>query len=130
MRTALVVGLVLFGSVACTTYRDEVARSQSSFDRNEGERTLGLLRALEPDVGRLGTTEQAQYAYLRGMTDYRIGYRADARYWLSIAKAYDDRSTGVLPADWKKRMTDALEEMNGVVYGEGLAAFATTPKAN
>jgi hypothetical protein len=111
-------------SIACTTYRDQLVRSQHSFERNEYEQTLGALRELEPDVRRLSPPEQAQYAYLRGMTDYRIGHRVDARHWLAIARTYDEASPGTLPADWKARMTDALEEMNGIVYGEGLGALA------
>lgn len=115
-------------SLGCTTYRDQLVRSQHSFEQNEYERTLGLLRALETNVTRLSKPEQAQYAYLRGMTDYRIGYRADARHWLAIARTYDETSPGTLPADWKARMTDALDEMNGVVYGEGLLELATSRK--
>lgn len=126
MRKVLAVAVILLWSSlsGCTTYRDQLVRSQQSFEQNQHERTLGLLRALEPNALRLQTPEQAQYAYLRGMTDYRIGYRTDARHWLSIAKAYDDSSPGMLPADWKARMNEALDEMNGVVYGEGYAALA------
>ena len=112
---------------ACNTYRDQLLRSQQAFEQNQHERSLGLLRALEPDVTNLATPEQAQYAYLRGMTDYRMGHRSDARHWLSIAKAYDDGSPGLLPTDWKARMTEALDEMNGVVFSAGLAALAAAP---
>lgn len=125
---ALLVAVAALSLVACNTYRDQLARGQQAFEQNQHERTLGLLRALEPDLTSLSTPEQAQYAYLRGMTDYRIGHRSDARHWLSIAKAYDDSSAGLLPTDWKARMTEALDEMNGVVYSEGLAALATTRK--
>jgi hypothetical protein len=96
---------------ACSTYRDQLVRSQAAFEQNQHERALGLLRALEPDVPRLATPEQAEYAYLRGMTDYRSGYREDARHWLSIAKTFDDASPGTLPTDWKSRMNDALEDL-------------------
>ena len=121
--------LLLAGSTGCTTYRDQLVRSQHSFEQNKHEQTLGLLRALEADVTRLSTPEQAQYAYLRGMTDYRIGHRADARHWLAIARTYDETSPGILPADWKARMTDALDELNNVVYTEGLAELAKTKAA-
>jgi hypothetical protein len=126
LALALVLGFVLVAAstASCTTYRDQLVRSQRSFERNEHEQTLGLLRELEPDVRRLSTPEQAQYAYLRGMTDYRIGHRTDARHWLALARTYDETSPGILPTDWKTRMTDALDEMNGVVYGEGLGALA------
>ena len=113
-----------FSSVACTTYRDQLVRSQQAFEQNQHERTLTLLRALEPNTTSLSTPEQAQYAYLRGMTDYRIGYRADARHWLSLAKTYDDAAPGMLPTDWKARMTDALAELNGLVYTDGQEALA------
>jgi hypothetical protein len=131
VQLVLVLALALALSTAamgCTTYRDQLVRSQHSFEQNEYERTLGLLRALETNVTRLSTPEQAQYAYLRGMTDYRIGNRPDARHWLAIARTYDETSPGTLPADWKTRMTDALDEMNGVVYSDGLAELAASRK--
>jgi hypothetical protein len=132
MRKALrlVSLMAVLASLACgcTTYRDQLVRSQHSFEQNKHENTLGLLRTLEPDVTRLSTPEQAQYAYLRGMTDYRIGHRTDARHWLAIARTYDETTPGILPSDWKARMTEALDELNNVVYTEGLAELAK-PKA-
>jgi hypothetical protein len=134
MSKALVLVILVLAAasssatIGCTTYRDQLVRSQRSYEQNQYERTLGLLRALEPSVTRLSTPEQAQYAYLRGMTDYRIGDRNDARHWLAIARTYDDASPGTLPADWKARMTDALDEMNAVVYTDGLVELATSRK--
>lgn len=128
-KLALVLALSLVCALpACTTYRDQLVRSQQSFEQNQHERTLGLLRALEPNLYRLAPPEQAQYAYLRGMTDYRIGYRTDARHWLAIAKVYDETSPGMLPTDWKSRMNEALDEMNRVVYGDGLVGLAASRK--
>ncbi len=130
-RFAVLVVLVLASSTAsigCATYRDQLVRSQSSFERNDYERTLGSLRALEANTTKLSTPEQAQYAYLRGMTDYRLGYRADARHWLAIARTYDETTPGILPTDWKARMTEALDEMNAVVYSEGLAELTVVRK--
>ncbi|MBX3192541.1 MAG: hypothetical protein KF819_36490 [Labilithrix sp.] len=125
----LFLSLLLLASLAgCNTYREELLRTQHAFEMNQHERTLGLLRDLEADVPRLSTPEQAQYAYLRGMTDYRMNHRDDARHWLSIAKAYEDVQPGLLPTDWKGRMKEALDEMNGVVYDDGLTALATSRK--
>lgn len=73
---------------------------------------------------RLTEPEQAHYAYLRGMTDYRIGHRNDARHWLAIARAYDENSPGLLPADWKARTTEALVALDAVVYEDGYAGLA------
>lgn len=125
---ALVLGAFCALATGCNTYRDQLVRAQHTFENNEHERTLTLLRELERDVGRLSTSEQAEYAYLRGMTDYRIGYRSDARHWLSIAKTYEDTSPGMLPTDFKTRMTTALDELNGVVYDEGYSTLAQSKK--
>lgn len=123
-RRAAVVLLSLLAA-SCTTYRDQLARGQRAFELDDHDRTLAILRDLEPDVKRLTLPEQAQYAYLRGMTDYRIGYKADARHWLAIAKAHEDNSPGLLPADWKTRTNEALEELNEVVYSGGASALTT-----
>ncbi len=124
-----VLGLLLvsaFATTACMTYRDQLGRGQRAFELNEHDRTLAILRDLEPDVNRLSMHEQAEYAYLRGMTDYRVGYKSDARHWLSVAKAYEDHSPGVLPADWKARANEALDELNDVVYSAGTSALPTS----
>lgn len=127
MRLGLASALLLIGALAstsCRTYRDELVRAQSAFEKNEHERTLALLRDLEPDMTRLATPEQAQYAYLRGMTDYRIGYKNDARHWLAVARAFDEQSPGILPADWKQRTTETLAELDGIVQTKGYAALS------
>jgi hypothetical protein len=120
------VPLVVLGAVgACTTYHDQLARGQRAFEQSDHDRTLAILRDLEPDLNRLTAPEQAQYAYLRGMSDYRVGYKPDARHWLAVARAYEDRSPGVLPADWKTRTSEALDDLNGIVYSQGISALPT-----
>lgn len=122
--------LLLTCASGCSTYRDQLARGQRAFEQNELDRTLAILRDLEPDMKRLSAPEQAGYAYLRGMSDYRIGYRSDARHWLSLARAYEDASPGVLPADWKARTNEALEELNAVVYTQGTSALVTSRRSD
>jgi len=128
MRNALAVFALASLLAACATYREQLVRTQQAFDANDHDRTMALLRDLEPDLTRLPTSEQAHYAYLRGMTDYRVGHRQDARHWLALAKAFDEASPGTLPADWKHRTNEALEEMNGIVYADGTTALAHKPK--
>jgi hypothetical protein len=123
-----VLAVVAIALGGCTTYRDQLVRSQRAFDQGQNDQALGLLRDLEKDQSSLAMPEQAQYAYLRGMTDYRTGYRVDARHWLSIARALDESSPGVLPADWKTRLAEAMDEMNTVVYEDGIQTLATTKK--
>ena len=116
-------------ATACSTYHDELARGQRAFEQNEHDRTLAILRDLEPDLRRLSPPEQAEYAYLRGMSDYRVGYRSDARHWLSMAVAMEEASPGLLQAEWKDRSTEALKTLNDVVYTQGTSALTTSRAA-
>jgi hypothetical protein len=124
MRAAFgVLAVLAWSAVGCQTYQDDLTRSQRAFEQNEHEHALAILRQLEPDTLHLAVNEQAQYFYLRGMTDYRIGYRVDARHWLALAQTLEEKVPGVLPDDWKGRMKDALAELNGGVYGGGFPSL-------
>ena len=114
-------------TVGCNTYSQSLARSRDAYEQNQHERALAILRALEPDENHLTLGEQAEYAYLRGMTDYRIGYQADARHWLAVAREIDTANPKSLTDDWKTRTNDVLEELNKRVYNEGLDSLANTP---
>jgi hypothetical protein len=111
---ALLLGLLL---AACSTHRDHLNRGQRYYDENEYEKALALWRALEPDADSLSEQERARYAYLRGMTDYRLGYRSHARHWLAIAKATEKKYPGGFEEDWHHRADEALEDLNKDVFG-------------
>lgn len=126
------LGSVLFG---CATYRQDLERAQKHYEENQYEKALALFRVLEPDIDSLSDAEQAKYAYLRGMTDYRLaglslaanvpggvadpkrGYRDNARHWLAVAAAIEKNTPGGLTGDEKKRLEDALTDLNKDVYG-------------
>jgi hypothetical protein len=120
MRSLAVLAVLLAG---CSTYRDDLTRGQTAFEQNNHERALAIFRALETDTSQLTPQERGHYAYLRGMTDFRIGYRADARHWLLIARATEGETPGTLPTDWKTRLNEALSELNEQVYKEGHASL-------
>ena len=124
------VGLVLvssLASVACATYSDDLVRAQRAYEASEDERALAIFRILEGDTSRLTPTDQAHYAYLRGMTDFRMGYKAEARHWLALASSMEQKTPGSLPADWAKHMTDSLKELNEEVFTAGVEALTNTP---
>jgi hypothetical protein len=127
MRTLLVAAATLL--VGCSTYRDDLARGQTAFEQNNHERALALFRGLEHDTDHLNTEENARYAYLRGMTDYRVGYRSEARHWLLVAHAIEGESPGSLPMDWKTRLREALGELNEQVYKQGTASLTNERRA-
>ncbi len=126
MRSALVLVLSLgaLSVTGCATFHEDLQRGQQAYEANSHERALAVLRNLEPDIAHLTSQERAEYSYLRGMTDFRIGYKADARHWLALAKAMEDQSPGTLPGDWKPRMEEALTSLNEEVYGSGIASLS------
>jgi hypothetical protein len=128
MRACLGALAVLVVFAGCQTYQDDLTRAQRAFEQNQHERALAILRQLEPDTSRLSLSEQAQYAYVRGMTDYRIGYKVDARHWLALCRTMEQQTAGLLPEDWKKRAVEALNEMNENVYGGGLESLSNAKK--
>jgi hypothetical protein len=116
-RFVAFVAPAVIALAGCSTYRDHLNRGQRLYDENEYEHALAIWRSLEPDTDSLSFNDQARYAYLRGMTDYRLGFRPDARHWLAIAKAVEMDHPGGLTADWKSRTEEALNDLNKEVYG-------------
>ena len=118
MRHALVFLLVIaLFPVACATYREDLNRGQRMYEENQYEHALALWRLLEDDADSLSANDQARYAYLRGMTDYRLGFRADSRHWLGIAKATEEAHAGGLSVEWKERLEQSLTDLNKDVFG-------------
>ena len=114
---------------ACSTYKDELARGQNAFEQTSYERALAVFRALEADNKHLDPAEQTRYAYLRGMTDHKMGYRSDARHWLLVAKALESNNPGSLPSEWKTRLDEAVVALNETVYQTGIASLTNNRRA-
>ena len=110
------IGSVWLG-VACSGHRDTLARGQSYYEDNQYEQALAVWRALGPYESAFGPLELGRYAYLRGMTDYRLGFRDDARHWLAIAKATERRHAGSLDAAWIARLDGALGDLDREIFG-------------
>lgn len=127
-RLARSVVLLALALSACATYREHLNRGQRMYDENEYERALAIWRSIEPDMDSLSFNDQARYCYLRGMTDYRLGFRADSRHWLAMGKAIEQDHPGGLSADWKARTEEALGDLNKEVYGgsDSVAASEST----
>jgi hypothetical protein len=121
-------------TASCSTYRSDLDRARSHYDKNEFEPALALFRVLENDLDSFEPAQHAQYAYSRGMTDYRLSalvsagsgvndpkqsYRSHARHWLAVARAVEKENPGGLTDDEKKRLEDALTDLNRDVYGGG-----------
>ena len=119
IRTWLALGAWALSAVGCATHREDLNRGQRFYEETEYERSLAIFRVLESDMDSLELADQARYSYLRGMTGYRLGFRADARHWLAVAKAIEQEHPGGLSAPWKQRLEEALNDLNQEVYGGG-----------
>ena len=119
--------------LGCSTYKGHLERGQRLYQKNDYNAALAVWRVLEPDMDSLSDGDRTRYAYLRGMTDFRLGYRDDARHWLAIAKALETAHPGGLSGDWPKRVDAALAELNREIYGlekEAPEAPANIPKTS
>jgi hypothetical protein len=104
-------GVMLSSALACTSYSDALARGQRYYEDNQYERALALWRDLDRRGADFNAAERARYAYFRGMTDYRLGYRDDARHWLAIARAAESTQPGGLGSVWLERLDSALTDL-------------------
>jgi hypothetical protein len=119
MRLAFAGLAALICACACATYREDLNRGQRLYDESQYERALSIFRVLEADQDSLSVADRARYFYLRGMTDYRLGFRRDARHWLALAKATEQAHPGGLTNEWRERAERYLNELNREVYGLG-----------
>jgi hypothetical protein len=121
-----------FGATSCATYTQDLDRARRHYEANRYEQALALFRVLEHDTDSYSPAEQAQYAYLRGMTDYRLAglspqgtgvtdprkaFRDNARHWLGVAAAIEKATPGGLTADEKQRLNETLTDLNRDVFG-------------
>jgi hypothetical protein len=113
---ALVLLAALFG-LGCSNYADMLQRAQGYYEDDEYERALAVFRQLEEDRGALGEEQRVRYFYLRGMTDYRLGYHSDARYWLGLARVSIEQARSALREDELARLKDTLSDLDGPVFG-------------
>jgi hypothetical protein len=109
---------------SCVTYAEELNRGQRHFQGNEYEQALAIWRVLERDIDSLPPGDRARYAYFRGMTDYRMSLRDDARHWLAMARAYDTAVPGGIEDAWRERMNEALKDLQGDLLRDGPVARA------
>lgn len=113
MRRLVCTLLVVTG---CATYSDDLKRGQRMYLETRYDQALAMWRILERDLDSLSPAEQSQYQFLRGMTDYRLGMRADARHWLAVAKATHEAHPGGLDKDAEAQLELVLAELNREVY--------------
>jgi hypothetical protein len=104
-------------ALACGGQPAALLRGQGYYEDNQYERALAVWRSLESSESSLSRPDFARYAYLRGMTDYRLGFRPDARHWLALAKVTDQQYPGGLNPEWASRLDGALADLDRETFG-------------
>jgi len=104
-------------ALACTGNHEGLLRGQRYYEDNQYERALAVWRDLGRHETTLSPEERIRYTYLRGMTDYRLGFRSEARYWLGLAQAAETRRPGGVNPEWEARLAAALDDLNREAFG-------------
>ncbi len=98
LRAALGVLALSLGLVACGAASAELRRAEESYEQARYENALSWLADLEPNAPSLSHDERARYFYVRGMTEYRLGHRSEALYYLAVAREIaGDDGVGLRP---------------------------------
>ncbi|MFO0683882.1 MAG: hypothetical protein U0234_17630 [Sandaracinus sp.] len=71
---------------ACGAASAELRRAEESYEQARYENALSWLADLEPNAPSLDHDERARYFYVRGMTEFRLGHRSEALYYLAVAR--------------------------------------------
>lgn len=116
--TARAIGVLLLALWGCSTYHDDLERARTHYNANEYDKALVLLEVLETDIDSLSEAERAQYAYIRGMSSFRLDQKRDARHWLGNAAARELAAQGSLTPDEKKRVEETMVKLNAPYWGE------------
>lgn len=112
-RSLLVVVLasVLGASPGCAAVQDDMQRAEVSYEQARYEDSLVWLRDLEGEAPAMDVALRARYFYLRGMTEYRLGNRANALHYLAVAREVTgDQGAGLRP-EWRQIMERTLIEL-------------------
>ncbi|MBX3269354.1 MAG: hypothetical protein KF729_03785 [Sandaracinaceae bacterium] len=113
MRSTGIATLTLFSlaCVGCAAVADDLRRAEQSYEAARYENARVWLRDLEGDAPGMDVEMRARYFYLRGMTEYRLGHRADALHYLAVAREIaGDGGAGLRP-EWRQLMDRTLSEL-------------------
>jgi hypothetical protein len=122
LKTTMFVGA--FALCACQTYQRDLDRAAAHYQSNRHTEALAVLEVLEPDSDSLSSAERARYAYFRGMANFRLEQRREARHWLGLAAAGEKLFANSLSRDEKERIEHILGELNKDRFGGATAAVA------
>lgn len=109
-RFRLGFGIALFASAAaCAATTRDLGRATTEFDDARYETTLHWLGEL--DLAGMTAAEKSTYAYLRGMSEVRLGKRDEGLHWLRMARAFSGDAGAGLRDEWRPVLDRTLTEL-------------------
>jgi hypothetical protein len=97
--------------LSCSSTNSDLLAAQSLYRDARYEQTAAWLDALEPELRTMSTGEQARFYYLRGMSAFRLGQRADALHYLALAQVLFDNEPEDIPPPWRPVLERTLEAL-------------------
>lgn len=115
--------------VGCAALKEDMQHAETAFDAARYDESLVWLVDLEPDATDMDTQMRARFYYLRGMTAYRLGKRADALHYLALAREVAGEQNDGLRPEWATAMTRTITELapDGAGGAESRIGAASSP---
>src|SRR5688572_29317030 len=113
-RFYLVAALTVAGSqlaLGCTSAATDLRSAQDLYRDARYEQAAAWLDALEPELQAMSSAERARFYYLRGMSAFRLGQRADALHYLALAQVLFTDAPDEIPPPWRPVLERTLEAL-------------------
>lgn len=114
---AVALGCAVALALGCAGLSDDLRRARRSYAAAAYEDANTWLVAIEEDIPSATTAQRATWHYLRGMTEYRLGHRREARHYLALAHVIaGERGVGLQP-QWQRTLAITLDELGEEIPG-------------
>ena len=102
---------------ACATYASELQKAQSAYEDARYERVITWLDELETHSPELDRGDRAKLYYLRGMSEFRLGRKTNARHYLALAREASVDGAG-FSREWKRTLDRTLDAVDADFFEE------------
>ena len=103
--------MVAWLASACTSAATDLRSAQDLYRDARYEQAAAWLDALEPELQQMSSAERARFYYLRGMSAFRLGQRADALHYLALAQVLFGDAPDDIPPPWRPVLERTLEAL-------------------
>lgn len=107
----LAAALGTLAPLGCTSPGSDLRSAQDLYRDARYEQAAAWLDALEPELQSMSSAERARYYYLRGMSAFRLGQRADALHYLALAQVLFSDAPDDVPPQWRPVLERTLEAL-------------------